>query len=397
MFRTTNYTYDSSNRLSTIVYPEGNSVQYGYDARGNLTTQTAYPKPGSALGEAPITTSAEYPASCPNGGGCNLPTAMTDGNGNRTEYTYDGMRVTSVTRPAVNNIHPQTRYTYTPMIRRLRAPDGTYVTQPTGMPVLTRVSECRTLANCAGTADKSVTIIDYGQDNPNSEVVWMPMQVTRTEGDGYPSNTIVYTYTDRGDIASLDGPILGSPDITYFRYDAAHQLLGRIEPDVDGPTGVSLNRATRNTYSPDGLLLFEETGVVDGPSDAAWPGFTPRQLKATAYDAAGRVTMVVQAAAGVTQSVAQTNYDNRGRQFCVAIRMDRSAFPAVTAAGAIIGGLIPGDACLPDRPAPTAPTGSPRISTICRAGARRSAAAWEPRWSRPMPVTPIRPTAGRRR
>ena len=189
VYRTTAYTYDSGNRLGTITYPEGNSVHYGYDARGNVTTVTRYPKPNSVLGETPIVTRAEYPASCPTGGSCNLPSAMIDANNNRTEYTYYKMRVASVTRPAVNGVNPQTRYTYALLPRRMRAADGSYVTQTGGMYALTQVSECRTLAACAGTADETRTTVDYGQDDPNSEVLWGPTRVTTAIGDGSASST----------------------------------------------------------------------------------------------------------------------------------------------------------------------------------------------------------------
>ncbi|XID93326.1 RHS repeat domain-containing protein [Paenibacillaceae bacterium WGS1546] len=42
---TTNYTYDSLDRLSTIQYPGGASVQYTYDVRGNRKTETTSTSP----------------------------------------------------------------------------------------------------------------------------------------------------------------------------------------------------------------------------------------------------------------------------------------------------------------------------------------------------------------
>lgn len=47
--RTSTFAYDGSNRLTQITHPEGDLVQYGYDARGNVTSRMRVAKPGSGL------------------------------------------------------------------------------------------------------------------------------------------------------------------------------------------------------------------------------------------------------------------------------------------------------------------------------------------------------------
>ena len=74
--RTTSYAYDASARLTQITAPEGNNVQYAYDARGNATTTTNVAKAGSGL--ASIVSSASFDASCTNIVKCNKPNSTTD-------------------------------------------------------------------------------------------------------------------------------------------------------------------------------------------------------------------------------------------------------------------------------------------------------------------------------
>ena len=357
LMRLTVYDYDSRNRLQSITYPEQNSVVYTYDARGNLETETRNPKPNSTQGELPIQIRAEYPVACPAGGGCNLPTAVVDGNFHRTEYQYSGVRLTRVTRPAVNGVSPQTRYAYSPVSRRIRNSNGTMGADTGGLPVLTEISECRTLASCIGTADEIRTTIDYGQNDPNSEVVWMPMAVTTAAGDGTLTGTTRYSYTPMGDVASVDGPMAGAADTIHHRYDAMRRPLGTIEPDPD-QAGPMPSAAIRNRYNADGTLRMAETGTVAGTSDSAWAAFAPRHRTATVYDSAGRrIRVAVAAVGGATEAVTDYSYYSTNRARCTAVRMNRLRFPAVRADGSVAG--TPLAACTPGI---IGTTGADRIS-----------------------------------
>ncbi|RIJ64586.1 hypothetical protein D1604_14695, partial [Brevundimonas sp. LPMIX5] len=72
--RTWNWTYNAG-RVATATSPEGETVNYTYDARGNVTQMRQVAKPGSGLTD--ITTSAVYPATCANVIICNQPTSTT--------------------------------------------------------------------------------------------------------------------------------------------------------------------------------------------------------------------------------------------------------------------------------------------------------------------------------
>src|SRR3546814_5185253 len=52
--------YPSTTNLKEVTYPEGNSVEYTYDARDNVTGTIAHPKTGSGT----ISTSATYSSTC---------------------------------------------------------------------------------------------------------------------------------------------------------------------------------------------------------------------------------------------------------------------------------------------------------------------------------------------
>lgn len=86
---------------SLVKHPEGNYETYTYDARGNVTSVTRYPKPGST--DAPIVSfQAGYDASCVNNYvKCNKPNWTRDANGNQTDYAYNAMGfIDTITYPA---------------------------------------------------------------------------------------------------------------------------------------------------------------------------------------------------------------------------------------------------------------------------------------------------------
>src|SRR3546814_8104886 len=77
--------YPSTTNLKEVTYPEGNSVEYTYDARDNVTGTIAHPKTGSGT----ISTSATYSSTCTNPKKCNKPETTTDANDNVTNYEYN--------------------------------------------------------------------------------------------------------------------------------------------------------------------------------------------------------------------------------------------------------------------------------------------------------------------
>lgn len=325
--RITSYAYDASGRLSRVTEPEGNSVSYTYDTRGNITqTRTVSKTPGTP---ADIVTSATYPATCTNVKTCNKPTTTTDAKGGVTEYDYDAVtgQVYVVTQPSATagGVRPQTRYGY-------------YRDSVSGVTLLQTVSTCRTQASCSGTADETRTTLAY---NANL----LPATVTIAGGDGTLSATTTLGYDNVGNLASVDGPLLGAGDTTIYRYDAARQRVGVIGPDPDGG-GPLRNPAQKIDYNLDGQVITQSEGVTNGQTDAAWSGFVVQRSMAATYDTLGRpVQQRILDSTGAIQALSQASYDSLGRVDCVAQRMNPATYGALPAACTLASGGSAG----PDR------------------------------------------------
>ncbi|WP_148291870.1 RHS repeat protein [Novosphingobium sp. B-7] len=169
------YTTRTDYQPSRVVQPEGNYTDYGYDSRGNLTSVVDHEKPS---GTASITRyGLTFASNCSNTITCNLPTSITDANGNTTNYQYDpthgGIIMESL--PAdVNGIRPVKRYAYAQRYAWISNGAGGYVKASSPIWVKTEERTCRTTATvgntCSGgSSDEIVTVFDYGPDSgPNN-------------------------------------------------------------------------------------------------------------------------------------------------------------------------------------------------------------------------------------
>ena len=326
---TTIYEHNALKQLVKVTYPEGDSIELTPDSRGNVTQTKAVAKPGSA--DAPITTSAAYPAACSGSPSCNQPIWTRDAAEKQTDFAYDPGHggVLSVTSPAgANGNRAQTRYDYTPHA----ANTGSIVK-------LTSISACQTAASCTGPTDdkrdETRTIISYGTVTGNS---LQPQSITTASGDGTLTASVAMTYTAAGDVATIDGPLPGTADTTRRIYDVAtRRLTGVIGPDPDGADPLKhplKHRAQRLTYDADGQVVKAEQGTVDGQSDADWAGFMPLITATTMIDGNGRPVRSSIAAGGTTHSVQDYSYDALGRPECTARRMNPDLY-----------GSPPSDAC----------------------------------------------------
>ena len=309
--QTTSYTYDAFGRLTRVTTPEGNYTEYTLDGRGNATQVRYVAKAGSGLPN--LVQSAAFPSSCTNFVTCNQPTTTTDARGNVTNYSYDPSHggVATVTSPAPSSgaARPESRYTYSFV-------EGGYR--------LTGVSACRTGASCVGTADevRSALVHDsYGNTT----------SVTTSTGDNSIISSTSAAYNARGDLVSVDGPLLGAGDTTYLRYDGARRQVGVITADPDGGAGLP-HRAQRVTYDAAGRVTQTEVGTVTAPTDAGWAGFASYQQQVNTRDANGRVVRQTLGGSGTTHSVTDYSYDALGRVDCTAVRMNPAAFGAMPGA-----------------------------------------------------------------
>jgi RHS repeat-associated protein len=312
--RTTAYTYDANARLTKITAPEGNNIQYGYDARGNVTSTTNVAKAGSGL--LNIVTSASFDLTCANLAKCNKPNSTTDAKGHVTDYTYDATHggILTVTQPDPGTgIRPQTRYSYT----LVTGAGGTSVY------MLTKAAACQTLAaaSCPNTADESQVVATYSATNSNL----LPLTVTRQSGDLALVSTSTLTYDARGRLTTVDGP-LSTADITTYAYDNADQLTQVTSPDPDG-AGSLPSRAIKLTYRSDGQVSKKELGT--SASDGS--GFVAAQAIDVTFDTNNRPITSKLSASGTDYALTQASYDELGRVDCTAVRMNTAVYGSLPA------------------------------------------------------------------
>ncbi len=270
----TTFQHDSHARLLATTKPEGNSTNYSYDGRGNITQLRTISKPGSGLSD--LVQTATYDSACLNPLTCNRPISITDSSGSITDLTYDpihgGLVSAKLPSASVSGIRAEKRYSYTPMQASYKDATGSIV--PSGIPTykITEASSCSSAATCAGTSDETKEIYAYAGNGVANTLALTSKSVA--SGDGTVSASTSYAYDDIGNIIGEDGPVPGSDDVTSYRYDADRELIGTIMPDPDG-AGPLKRRATRTSYNGNGLPTQEETGTVDGATDADWSTFAP--------------------------------------------------------------------------------------------------------------------------
>lgn len=334
----TTFEYDlSTGQLDAVEAPEGDRVEYTYDDRGNVTEIRRKAKPGSAEAGNDIVTTATYAASCSNPVTCNRPTSTTDAEGNTTNYswnaTHGGLTQVQLPAPEPGDPRPTTVINYALKQARFKNASGTLVNGDS-MYVPTATYRCRTAATCFGTANEVRSYISYPTSGAHN---LQTSQVNVLQGDHSLGLATKYTYSDLGDVETVDGPLTGTGDTTTYRYDDAGQLVGVIGPDPDG-AGSLPHLATRMTYNLDGQVTLAESGHVPGTSDTDWTNFTVTAAAENVYDEFGRLEAESQISTdGTTRySIVQYGYDYAGRLECTAVRMN------LTNAGA----ALPADACV---------------------------------------------------
>jgi RHS repeat-associated protein len=327
---TTSYQYDSSFRPTQITQPEGDYSQYTYDARGNVTQTLDVAKPAS--GVANIVTAAGFDLTCANPKTCNQPNWTKDGNGNETDYTYDGAHggALTVTRPAPNTgaIRPQIRYAYSALQAYYKQASGGSPAAGGIVYLPTSVSACQTLSTCAGASDETKTIIAYGPQIAGSANNLLPVSVSSGSGDGILTATTAAAYDIFGNPLTVDGPLSGTADSAMVRYDANRHVIGQISPDPDGAGPLKM-RAVRTTWNGDGTMSKMEIGTVNSQSDSDWIAFSSLAAQDLGYDSNGRLTTTKLSGGATAYALTQTSYDALGRPSCTAVRMNTAVYASL--------------------------------------------------------------------
>ncbi|MGQ3230484.1 MAG: RHS repeat domain-containing protein, partial [Blastomonas fulva] len=183
-------------------------------------------------------------------------------------------------------------------------------------------------ANSAGTELNCGTSTSYVKSTTYWGSTRLPASETRTDGVGTSPRTTTYTYDNAGRVLSVDPPLAGTDDATFYRYD----VLGRRTWEI-GPKGYNGHRpATRTSYrESDDQPFTVETGSVTSEHD---PNLVVvRQVSTTYSDRRLPVTSSVVGADIITQ----TSYDARNRSECVATRMNPGEFGALPASACTLG------------------------------------------------------------
>jgi hypothetical protein len=122
----------------------------------------------------------------------------------------------------------------------------------------------------------------------------------------------------------VDGPLPGTDDAVYTRYDGYGRKIWEIGPK--GANGV--RNARRFTYrdSDDKVTLVEEGTVPDPNSNM----LAPLTRTDTAYDAHRNPVREAVSANGAAYGLAERSFDDRGELVCQAQRMNMALFAATT-------------------------------------------------------------------
>jgi RHS repeat-associated protein len=320
---TTTYSYSPNFRIIAVTAPEGDAISYGYDARGNITSMTKSPKPGSGLSASSM--AATFPAGCNSGNYkiCNKPISVTDFRGATTDYTYyaahGGLETLTQAAPQYGAVQPQVRYIYELRNAWYKTSSGA-LSPAEAVYALTSLSSCRTQATCAETSDELKTTIAYQAGGSSSLSNLLPVSTTVAAGDGSISAVTTMSYNGFGDVEAVDGPAPGAGDITRRYFDAMRQLTGEIRPDPDG-VGPLAYSATKNTYDASGNLTLVEIGTASNSADMG--AFTPLTRQRSVYDSLDRKRAeTIETAGGAVQALTQYAYDAAARPSCQAVRMN---------------------------------------------------------------------------
>ena len=261
----TTYEYDGEGRLVRTEQPEGNSTEFEYDDRHNVTRLTHYSKPASPL--VPIVRVFTYETAYNH-----LKTA-TDPRMNTTEYFYfPNGNLERVEEPQVDGETPETSYTYNSRGQILTIEDqDSMVTRFNYDPV---------------TADLLTRTVDEGGFNLVTEYRYSPAGDVIYEEDPR-GNAVTFVHDDMRRVVEVQAPAPFNYK-TCFLYDEDGQQQSVHRQLVEGPVQGGcelLQPAQWQTES----VTYSNSGKTRTTTD---PG---GQETTTTYDSLDRVETVTDA------------------------------------------------------------------------------------------------------
>lgn len=316
----TSYTYTNAGWtggtvLESVTYPEGNKEFYRYDGLGNVIEKRLIAKPGS--GQADIVSSAFYDISAcfhiadsPHRFGCYRPQYTIDGNGKRTDYVFSDSHgeLLSMLEPAdQNGVRRQTIHSYDTV---------------NGFVRLSRSRVCN--GSCNGT-NEHVTAYTYWRNTQ------LPRTKTITDGQSSMAVTTTYDYNDAGQLTIEDGPLAGTDDATYYRYDILGRQTWKISPV--GQQG-RRNVVVTSYRDRDDNMGSQVNGTIGAVDDVT---VQVQTTLSKTYDGLGRETDALLTSSAGNESLTQTSYDTQNRVLCKVVRMTPSLFGQTPASACELG------------------------------------------------------------
>jgi RHS repeat-associated protein len=309
--RTTAYPQYDEYRPLKIVLPDLNEVSVGYDDKGNVIARTVKPKPGFP-GLASITETAFVDTLNCAGILCYRPVWTRDGLNRQTDYAYNAAgQITEQTDPADQN-----------GVRRRAIVE--YETSPAGTSRRKTVRICGTGAPCGSAAEIRTEYQYWGN-------TFLPSLERRIDAAQGVTLDTTYGYDGAGRLLFADGPLPGSDDAVYNRYDVLGRKIWEIGPKAQN----GLRLAKYFTYrSADDKLVSTEQGTITDPNN---PVLSVQSRSDAAYDSRRNPEREWVSAGGVAYSMVQRSFQDSGRLDCAATRMNPAAFASLPASACALG------------------------------------------------------------
>ncbi|MFE7773713.1 LamG-like jellyroll fold domain-containing protein [Streptomyces sp. NPDC057445] len=269
--RTTNTEYDADGNVTASVSATGARRTYTYDALGRLTKQVE-----PVTGTDSITTTFGYDAA-------GHRTRLTDGRGKVTYYTFNTWGLPESTIEPSTTLHPGlTNRTWTNVYDAA----GRLVTEllPGNVKRQKTYDDLDRLTGETGSGTAVAT-------RPRSLSYDLAGRLTGVGGDGVLAGNR-YTYNDRGQLLSTDGP----GGTSSYAYDADGMMTSRT--DAAGSTAFTYDQAGRLDTTTDPLTGTQVRSDYDAAGrptadeyarPAAGGTWTVGAKRSYTYDALGRV------------------------------------------------------------------------------------------------------------
>jgi RHS repeat-associated protein len=173
-------------------------------------------------------------------------------------------------------------------------------------------------ANPCGTASEIRTEYDYSGSTA------LPSAERHIDAAAGITLTTTYSYDASGRPLAVDGPLAGTDDASYFRYDGWGRKIWEI-----GPKGANgLRNAKKFTYrDSDDKVTAIESGTVADPASQT---LAPLDRSDMAYDVHRNPVREAVSSGANTYGLTERSFDDRGQLVCQAQRMNSAAFGGTT-------------------------------------------------------------------